>query len=732
MKPLPMHSRPHRSRKSSAFGALLLASCAIPVSAQATPAEEEPATEAGPGQGDLAFLTAAQDDATGGAGDSRNRIIVEGTRAVTATKTDTPILRIPQTINIITAEQIENRGADTIVEALSYTAGVASGADDSRGDFNNVRGFESVLYLDGLKRNYGFVYLPRTDVHTLERVEVLVGPASVLYGAGSSGGLTNMQSKRPQFVFGGSASVSYGTHDRKEAVVDMTGPLSDTVAVRMVGVVRDSDSQIDYVPNDRVVVQPAITWRPSGGTELTAIGLYQRDVNGPNYNVMPLVASLLAPPGRTIPNSRQLGEPSYNGEGHKDVKSITLLASHEFTNALTFRSSTRYAKAHTDQREVYPNVFSNPLNPFIDEDGDGVVEPDETMVPRNLFAYDVHYRTFNTDNNLGVEFATGPFRHQVLAGVDYSYFRQISDQAFGSVTPIDIYNPVYGTVPDPVYTFFATQILKQLGYYAQDQIDLGEIASLVVGIRRDRYTKEDVGSPKEVTKKTTKRAGLTVNVTPTLAPYASYSESFLPIAGLNQFGSTYQPLSGEQIEVGVKWQPLRSTLFRVSYYDIKENNALRPDPNNPLNAIQTGSTKSDGVEFQVDHYIANDLTLTASYSRATSRHSGEGRQRDLVPKTIASIFGTKTTQITPDVRLRYGGGVRYVGRQTSGDAAFLQIVTPSYTLVDTMAAVDYENWTLKLNAINLLDQSYYPGCSHWGYCSNGQGRTVQATLSYSF
>lgn len=678
----------------------------------------------------LAFASPAQAQST--EPEDNSEILITATRAVTATKTDTPILRIPQTINIVTAEQLENRGADSLVEALSYTAGVAGGNDDSRGDFNNIRGFESVLYLDGLKRNYGFVYLPRPDINALERIEVLVGPASVLYGAGSSGGLTNMQSKRPEFNFGGSASVSYGTHDRKEGVVDITGPLSETVAVRLVSVVRDSDSQIDYVPNDRVLVQPAITFRPSASTELTAIGLYQRDVNGPNYNVVPLVASILAPPGRRIPDSRQLGEPSHNGKGHKDIKSITFLASHDFSEAFSFRSSTRYSKAHTDQREIYPNVFADPLNPFIDENENGTIEEDETMVQRNLFAYNVRYKVFNTDNNLGVEFDTGPLSHQFLAGLDYSYFRQVSQQAFGLSTPIDIYNPVYGTAPPIEYTFFATQILKQLGFYAQDQIDFGEVASLVLGIRRDRYTKEDVGAPKELTKKTTKRAGLTVNVTPTVAPYVSYSESFLPIAGLNQFGSTYQPLFGKQKEIGIKWQPLRATLFRLSYYHISEDNALRPDPDNPLNSIQSGTTKSKGFEFQVDHNVANDLSLTASFSHATSRQTGDGRQRDNVPKTIASIFATKTMELGPEMTLNFGGGARYVGKQTSGDPAFLQIVTPSYTLVDAMAEIEYRNWELRLNAINLLDNHYYPTCYNFGFCANGQSRTIQATLGYNF
>jgi iron complex outermembrane receptor protein len=652
-------------------------------------------------------------------------IVVTATRAVTATKTDTPVLRIPQPIEIVTLEEMQDRGALNIREALKYTAGVYNSADDSRGDFNNIRGFQSVLYVDGLKRNYGFVYMPRPDINTLERVEVLVGPASVLYGSGSASGLTNMQSKRPQFDFGASASVSYGTHDRKEAVADVTGPLSDTIAVRLVGVVRDSDSRMDFIPNDRILVQPAITWRPGERTDITAIGLYQHDKNPPNYNILPLVASLYALPGRRVPDSRMLGEPALM-KGDKEYSAITLLVTHDFSDMFSFRSATRYTSANTEQAEVYlnPSASGNPLNPFIGN---------TTMVRRNLFAINIEYKVFNSDNNFGINFKTGPFSHKFLAGVDYSHFKQVSGQAFTATTPIDIYNPVYGTAPPPNFTTFNTQILKQTGYYVQDQIDFGEIASLVVGIRRDRYTKQDFGRPKEITSKTTKRAGLTVNITPTLAPFASYSESFLPISGLNQFGNTYQPLSGKQKEVGVKWQPAPTTLLRLSYYDLDEINSLRVDPNNPLNSIQSGGIGSKGVEFQANHTVRDDLSLTAAFSYGTSRVSDQTYQRDNVPKYLASIYGTKTMTLTDEVTLRVGAGVRYQGKQTSRHPTngFL-VVTPSYTLVDAMAAFEYRNWTLQFNAVNLLDDLYYPSCSYFGSCSNGEPRTIQGTLSYRF
>lgn len=651
-------------------------------------------------------------------------IVVTATRAVTATKTDTPILHVPQSITIVTAQQLEDRGAQNIRDALLYAAGVTNSGDDSRGDFNSVRGFESVLYLDGLKRNFGFVYLPRPDINTLDRVELLLGPASVLYGSGSSGGLTNMQSKRPKFEFGGSASVNYGTYNRKEAAIDITGPLSETLAARIVGVVRDSDVRLNYISDDRIIVQPSLTWKPGQNTEVTLIGLYQKDEAGPNGNFAPLAGTLLAPPGREVKASTLLGEPSVNGKNKKEDGSVTLLVNHQFSDAIHFHSASRYNKAKTWYGEIYPAFVGDVLNPFIDTN--------RTTVARNIFAIDVRYRSLNSDNNLGFNFNTGPLSHKLLAGVDYSYFRQIAAQAFDASTPINVYNPVYGRAPAPFFYPATRQVLKQLGYYAQDQIDFGEYASLVLGIRRDRVQTANTGLPTTTVHATTKRAGLTINVTPTIAPYVSFSESFQPVSGLNQFNQAYVPLEGKQKEAGIKWQPLRGTLLRVAYYHIKETNNLQPDPVNPLSSIQTGSIRSKGFEFQADHDIAKDLTVTASYSHNASRQSGTTRQADLLPKDTAKIFGTKTLELNDGMTLRFGGGVRYVGRQTAGDAAFLQVVTPNYTVVDAMAAIDYQRWSLQLNAINLFDKDYYSACSNYGYCQYGDPRTIRGTLTYRF
>ncbi len=658
----------------------------------------------------------------------KDEIIVTGvTRAVTATKTDTPNTEIPQSITVVTIEQIKEQGAQNIREALRYTAGVTSGGDDTRGDFNNIRGFFAATYLDGLKRNFGFVYTPRADPNTLERLEVLLGPSAVLYGAGSSGGLVNMQSKRPQFEFGGSASISYGTYDRKEAVLDVTGPLSDTIAARVVGVFRDSNMVQRGTPDDRVVIQPSITWKPSNSTDVTFLGLFHRDYTGP-VQFAPSAATYLADDlgNPRVSRRTQIGEPEFNKGPKRDVQA-TLIINHEFSDAVSFHSSSRYQDAHTEYGEIYGDYFSNPLDPFIDVAN--------TTVARHLFAINADYKVFNTANHAVINFDTGFIQHKVLVGADYARFEQVTSQAFaffGGGT-LDIYNPVYGAAPAAAFGAEATQVQKSYGFYVQNQMRIADRASLVVGVRHDNVDQTDTFSPDQDAKATTFRAGLTVDVTDTISPYASFSQSFEPVSGLNQFGNSYVPLEGEQYEGGIKWQPLRNTLVRAGYYRIREMNALRPDPLNPLTSVQSGFITSKGFEIQADHRVPGDIAITASYSHNSTRISGENRQLDTQPQDTASLFATKTIEAGNDLVFRIGAGARHVSKRTSGDTVSpLYIEVPSYTLVDAMASAEYKNWELRVNVINLLDEFYYSSCSQFGSCQYGDEQLFNGTLSYRF
>jgi iron complex outermembrane receptor protein len=657
-------------------------------------------------------------------------IVVQGLRAVTATKTDTPITQIPQSISVVSDTQIIERGAPTLQDSLNYTAGITSGGNDTRGDMSNIRGLSSVIFLDGLKRNFGFVYLPRSEVYTLGRVEALLGPSAVLYGAGSAGGLINMVSKRPEFAFGGEVTASYGTYNRKQGQIDITGPLGDTVAVRLTAVVRDADMQLDYLPDNRVVVQPSITWRPGVATELTLIGLYQRDYTGPSA-YMPLAATLNAPPGRRMSSSTLLGEPDFN-RGPKRDTSLTLMFDHKFSDALSFHNSTRYDDAHTTYGEIYQyGVFTTPATPGLPANCVGTTD---TCVERALFAYDAKYRTFSTDNRLEWNVTTGPLEHKLLIGGDFSSFRQLAAQAYGPSSPINIYDPIYGNYPAATFFPETRQMLKQTGFYAQDQIRIYDRASLVVGLRHDNLKTENSTLADTTDNVMSYRAGLTVDVTRTVSPYASYSESFQPISGLNQFNQAFKPLFGTAKEVGVKWQPLRSTLLRAAYYWITENNHIVPDPAAPLVSIQGGLQKSHGFEFQVDHQM-RDFSVTASYAHNDGTlidAAGVVTPLDQNQEDTGSIFATKSFTLGDGIGFKIGGGVRHVSEQVSGIPGGFVVITPARTLVDALVEASFGKWTLQLNALNLLDDFYYAGCSQFGACTSGEPRMVNATLRYRF
>jgi iron complex outermembrane receptor protein len=662
--------------------------------------------------------------------DTTDEVVVY-THAVSATKTDTPLMQIPQSITVVTPQAIQDQGALSMQSALEYTAGVTNEGDDTRGDFNVIRGFSAVNYLDGLKREFGFVYLPRNEIYSLDRIDVLLGPAAVLYGAGSSGGLINMESKRPQFQFGGEVGASYGSFDRKQVQFDVTGPLSDTFAARLAGLYRDAGMLVHYMPDDRKLIQPSLTWKPDENTNITLIGLYQHDYTGPSaYD--PLAATLDAAPGRRMSSRTELGEPDFD-KGPKDDKSLTLLIDHQFAKWIKFHSASRIEGDHTTYGQIYGVYYAGPsiLDPFVPGLGDG-----QSYVPRSLFAYDARYRSFDSDNSLQIDFNSGWVTQRILAGVDYSDFRQLSRQAFDYLTiaPINIYNPVYTPGIQADYGPLTKQILLDMGIYAQDQIRIADRASLVLGVRHDHLNSENTDQPTAIDNATTKRVGLTVDVTKSLSPYISYSESFTPVSGLSQFGDTYKPLYGKSHEGGLKWQPVLGAMVRLTYFDITERNHLVPDPAQPLNSIQAGEVRANGVELQGDYTVVQDINLSLAYSHLTSKISGEDRQQDNIPRDSASLFAAKTLKLRDDVGVRFGGGVRYVGGQISGDttAYSLRVNTPSYTVVDALAAVDVRSWTLQVNAINLFNKFYYSSCDTYGSCENGDPRTYNVAVTYRF
>lgn len=665
------------------------------------------------------------------AGEELEYVTVTATRATTATKTDTALIDTPQAISVVTAAQFLDRGALTMQETLRYSAGVTSEAYglDTRSDQPAVRGFYTVQYLDAMTKLFGYSLIPRAEVYTLDRVEVLRGPSSALYGKGNTGGVTNMVSKRPLFEDQFEVGLQFGSYDRKQAQFDLTGPLGDAFAGRVVGVLRDSDMQTNEISDDRSVLAPSLTWKPGERTTVTLLTLFQKDKTSSSQQFLPVAATLLAPRGRRLADETFLGEPDFDKLDSKQSAG-TLLVAHEFSEALKLNVNLRYVDASTQFNEIYPDVYTDPANPFIDADRRVV----------NRSAYSIRSRTnfFTSDNNLQFDFATGPFTHKLLGGIDYQNFRESSESGsyYGPDMPIDVYAPVYGTYVVPELGPTLTQRQQQFGFYLQDQVRYAERTNLVLGVRRDRASSE-VDADEQIDYATTFRVGVVVDVGAGVSPYVSYSESFLPLVGLDFYGRPYVPQRGKQWEGGIKWQPRAGTLITLAGFDITEENRQTNDPDNVLNSIQTGEVTSKGVELEATHGLTDDFNLTAAYSYVDAKVTSStfapevGVQLSDTPKEQASLWGVKTLPFINDLSLRLGAGVRYVGPTLSMSASG-SLTTPSYTLADAMISLDSANWTAGINATNVFDKSYYSPCRAFGDCFTGNRRSILGTLSYRF
>lgn len=647
----------------------------------------------------------------------------------TGTKTDTPLRETPQSITVVTADRVTDQAATTVQETLRYVPGVFADAygPDSRGDFPRVRGQDPNIYLDGTRVNNTFTFNEwRPDPFTLSRIEVLRGPSSVLYGDTSTAGLVNLVSKRPQAESANEIGVQYGSFDRKQVQLDSTGKLTKDGEwlYRFVGVLRDSNSQTDYVKDDRIVLAPSLTWRPTNNTSWTVLGTYQKDSTGSSTAFLPHEGTLYPGPNGLIPVQRFISQPGWD-RYQTEVGAISSLFEHRFNDALTIRQNIRYTHVDGVYRTMYPDVYSDPANPFLDAE--------RRTVARITYGRDTAKDNLTSDSNAELKFATGPLIHKTLFGVDYRGQKERASSGEGyDDRPFDLYAPVYNGAIAPTMSAEPDLRQSQLGLYAQDQIRLGRWLA-VLGVRHDYVTNDVQGSPSEHIQATTGRAGLMYELPFGLTPYVTYAQSFNPIFGSGVCSTGIcAPQRGEMVEVGFKYNPMPGTAINGAIYDTIERNRLANDPDNPLLSIQTGKVRIRGAELEVLTRVTPELDLIGAYSYVDARvESGDnaGKHVEVVPDHQASLWAKyRLTQFgLPDITV--GGGVRYVGQ--SWDGADI-IRTPDFTLFDAM--IRYENgpWRFQVNATNLADRRHVTTCLARGDCFFGIGRTVLSSLTYRF
>tara|TARA_R110000868_G_scaffold168355_2_gene403048 strand:+ start:177 stop:2318 length:2142 start_codon:yes stop_codon:yes gene_type:complete len=676
-------------------------------------------------------------------GVEEDQIVV--TAANAGTKTETPLIELPQPIKVISAEQYLSQGAISISDTVKYAAGVLADpyGRDTRVDGFNVRGLNALQFRDGMRDIFSYYASITSDPYNFDRVEIVRGPASVLFGQGSIGGLINLVSKTPDFQTRGEVSLVYGSFDRKEALADLNLALADNLAIRAVGRVRDADTYVDHAPDDRVMFAPSIRWQPTPDTDIVLTGLYQKDETGSTSQFLPIVGTFRpnpANPSGRLDRYTFVGKPGwdrYNGRSLQGGGSVT----HDFSDSIRLSLKARYIDSDLEYFTHYADSYTNPTDPFLVYAGAGTYG---RTIGLTADASDARMNVFSTDNNLRLSFNTGAnIEHKLLVGVDYSWNKVGKRYAGGSET-VDLYDIDGDALRtyDPGGPFtYASQ--KQLGVYVQDQIRFYDRVSVVLGARRDHVT----GSSGQKDNATTFRAGIIGEVGAGLSPFFSYTESFLPVAGTitnadGSFGNPYKPQTGTQFEAGVKWQPERNTLVTVTAFHIKERNRVLYLASGAT--TQSGELTTKGVEVEASHTLPGNFELLVNYGYNKLR-SEVNTGLDYMPRQTASIWTTKTFGLADGAQLRLGAGAVHSGKSKSTGpidpyglnpaiptGTLYTIVTPSRTTVDALAEITWSNWRFALNATNLLNNRYYASCLARGDCFAGAPRNVMGTVGYRF
>lgn len=668
------------------------------------------------------------------------------TRSATATKTDTPILEIPQTINVVTADQVEVQGARDLTQALRYTPGLSTNGFTDRNtiaDEITSRGFApTFLYLDG-------AYLPaagslggalQIDPYTLERIEVLKGPSSVLYGQNQPGGMINLVSKRPSPEAKHQIKVGTGSFDRYNLAFDFTGPLDEdqTLSYRLIGVGNTGGEQVDHTKDSRKLLAPSVRWTPNDSTELTVYAQVQRDDGLADYQALPAVGSLYHnSQGNKIDRDAFLGDSKWNNY-KRDQYVLGYQFSHAFNDVMTYRQSLSYV----DVNDRYKGFY---LNRFVTVDGVA-----DTHATRTKLDWRQQNSSYTFDNHLQSDFATGALQHTLLVGLDYrSFTRKYQGYNLYGSEVIDLYNPTnYRTTGVPTLTTKWDNRVKQTGLYVQDQVKLDNFI-LTIGGRQDWAKVENndllanIREPQN-DNKFTGRVGLTYVTSFGLAPYISYTESFLPSVGTTapeRGAKAFVPVTGKQYEVGVKYQPNDTTLLTASVFDIKQQNVLTGDLEYQEYQLQAAEISSRGVELEAKSSLANvDLIGSLSYLDAfytKTNYNNKGKRNEAQAPWAASVWADYhfTGKALQGVTL--GGGARYTGRN-NGDSSNT-FKTPSFVVYDAtvsydLAALDpgLKGVSTSLNVQNLFDREYVSSCNYSFGCYYGQQRTAALEVKYDW
>ncbi len=654
-----------------------------------------------------------------------------------STKTDTPLLEVPQSVSIVPQDQIRDQGASNVSEALRYTPSVLvqPNGESSHYDELRIRGFEPLKYQDGLPlplQNWWAT--PRVETYGLQQIDVLRGPGSALYGQNSPGGLVNMVSRRPVFSPIGEVQLQLGSYDRVQGAFDIGGPLTQdrTLAMRLTGLMRDADTQVDHTHDQRVFIAPAFTWRPTDSTTLTILTQYAEDRGTYPHQYLPAQGTVYGNPYGRISRHTYVGDDS-NNDFRRAQYAVGYAFEHRFDDTWTVRQNLRYMGMSMDMLALR---------------GEGL-QADLRTLNRSATMMDADSANIALDNQGQAIFRTGALEHKLLFGLDYA--RTTGSYVFdlGTADPIDVFRPVYTNANARNFTRRADQhqTLDQFGLYAQDQVRFDRWLLTLsarqdwAGMRSDDYLFDT--RTKQDDSEFTYRAGLTYNFPNGIAPYVSYATSFQPVIGVDTNNQPFVPTTGRQVEAGVKYQPNgMNALFTLAVFDLQQENSITYDPVTFL-GTQSGEVRVRGIELEARAALTEQIEFLASYSYLNSEITASsnpfeiGRNQPMTPEHQASAWLKYTFAESTVPGLGLAAGVRYQGSNYSEVSSPDPVRVPSSTLFDAALYYDLgkvapalDGMRLAVNGTNLFNRYTVTYCYGETYCSLGAGRTVTATLSY--
>ncbi len=667
---------------------------------------------------------------------------IVATKTLSATKTAAGLVKTPQSVSVITRDQMAALDVTSVSQALRYSAGVFTEyrGSSNRNDEVFVRGFSYVpKYLDGL--SYGATASSQTgtmDPWLLERVELVRGPASVLFGQVNPGGLISMTSKRPTSQPVHEIQFRTGNDNLAEGAFDLGGPLSDDghLLYRLNGIARSQNSQVEDYKETRVAIAPALTWYPNDATRFTLLTSYQKDPDAGYRNFLPRYGTVNNVDGSYIPRDFNVSDPSYN-QSWREQTLIGYEFEHQLNDMLTLRQNARYGTIKQKYRYL---VYSSS-------------EANSSVLSRRAQHEERQTDEFGIDNQLEAQFATGQLAHTVLSGLDYktSKDKQYLGRAGGSQYDLDWRAPVYGVKVDESTFRTASdeqQNLDQVGLYLQDQLSLENWELLLSGrydwaeVRTTDFT--DSSRSQKNDSKFTWRTGLLYAFDFGLSPYISYSTSFEPNLQTNRAPGVapFDPSEGKQLEVGVKYQPTPTALMTLAMYNLTQSNVATW--NSAAGWYEnSGKVRSKGVEAEAHATFFDNLNLIASYTWTdaetvnTTVAGTEGKTPARIPTHMASAFTSYTLPNGALKSLTAGVGVRYIG--TSYGDAKNTFKVPAVDLYDAMVSYKLGELSSSLkgakaqfNINNIADTKYVASCAGDSACFYGVGRTVTMTVNYAW